>query len=40
MHGRDREVDGLDADERHDNAAEAVDQEVPAQEGAGADGRY
>ena len=37
MQGRDQEVDGLDADERDDDAAEAVDEEVPAQELRGAD---
>ena len=31
------EVDQLDADERHDEAAEAVDQQVAAQERGGAD---
>ena len=29
--GRDEHIDRLDADERHDDAAEAVDQEIAAQ---------
>ena len=37
--GGDDEVDHLDADERHDDAAEAVDQQVAAQQRAGADRR-
>ena len=31
-------IDRLDADERHDDAAEAVDEQVAAQQRAGADG--
>ena len=31
------QVDGLDADERHDQAAEAVDQQVAIQDGGGAE---
>ena len=38
MQGRDHEVDGLDADKGNDDAAEAVDQQVAAQQRAGADG--
>ena len=34
------QVDELDADERHDDAAEAVDQHVPAEDGGSAHGRY
>src|SRR5262249_32109312 len=37
VQGRDREVDGLDADERNDDAAYAVDQQVTAQQRPGAD---
>ena len=37
MQGRDDEVDGLDADEGDDDAAEAVDQQVAAQQRPGAD---
>ena len=39
VQGRDDEVDGLDADERDDDAAEAVDQQVAPQQRAGADRR-
>ena len=35
--GVDQEVDRLDADERHDDASKAVDQQVAAQERAGTD---
>ena len=35
--GGDDEVDQLDADERHDEAAEAVDEQVAAQQRGGAD---
>ena len=38
--GGDDHVDQLDADERHDDAAEAVDQQIAAQQRRGADGRY
>ena len=31
-------IDQLDADERHDDAAEAVDQQIAAQQRCGADG--
>ena len=37
VQGGDHEVDGLDADERNDDAAEAVDQQVAPQQRAGAD---
>ena len=37
MHRRDDDVDGLDADERDDDAADAVNPKVAAQERAGAD---
>src|ERR1700674_41157 len=37
MQGGDHEVDGLDADKRNDDAAEAVDQQVAAQQRAGPD---
>ena len=37
MQGGDDEVDDLDADERHDEAAEAVDQKVAAQQRGRAD---
>src|ERR1700720_4507626 len=35
--GIDHEVDGLDADKRDDDAADAVDQQVALQQGPGAD---
>ena len=37
MQGVDREVDGLDADKRNDDAADAVDQQVAAQQRASPD---
>ena len=36
-HRANDDVDDLDADERHDHAAEAVDQQVAAQQRRGAD---
>src|ERR1700755_3442969 len=38
VQGGDDEVDRLDADERDDDAADAVDEKVTAQQRAGADG--
>ena len=35
--GGDGEIDQLDADERHDDAAEAVDQQIAPQDAGGAD---
>ena len=35
VQGRDHEVDGLDADERNDDAADAIDHQVTAQQRAG-----
>ena len=33
------QIDELDADERHDQPAQPIDEEVPPQHGRGADGR-
>ena len=38
MQGGDGEVDRLDADKGNDDATEAVDQQITAQQGCGADG--
>src|SRR4029079_6593586 len=37
VQGRDQEVDGLDADEWNEDAAKPVDQEIAAEQRAGAD---
>ena len=38
MEGDQEEVDGLDAEERDDHAAQAVEKEVPPKDAAGAEG--